>query len=86
MSTNVANGTTFAGPKGVGIYQAIVLASSLRLYAKTGIKPTRGVGPKHMMKLAEQITGLKFKAKEYILAAEALRTWADKTKAEIDAE
>lgn len=57
-------------------YQAIVIASALDLYRKTGMKANRAYTPSAMMKAASQITGRKFKARDYETAAIALREWA----------
>lgn len=62
---------------GVAAYQAATIASGLRLYARTGMKPGRAWTPKAMMARAEQITGKRFKARDYLGAADALIAWAD---------
>ena len=64
METNSisSDGRVYSGPKAVGVFQAKVLRSSLSLYLKTGLKPTRGVGLKQMMILASSIVGTPFKA------------------------
>lgn len=69
-------GTSFVGPRAVDVYVATVLASGLRLYAKTGIKPGRSWTPKNMMAKAAEITGLTFKARAYNEAADALTATA----------
>lgn len=73
--------TTFNGPAGVSIFRATALASGLRLYAKTGMKPNRAWTPTAMLKTAESITGLKFKRGEYEKAAQALTLFAETTLA-----
>ncbi len=67
--------TSFSGTRGVATYVAIVLAAGLRLYAQTGIKPNKAYTPKAMMQKAAQMTGQKFKARNYIGAAQALDAW-----------
>ena len=67
--------TTFAGKAGVATYQALVLKSGLKLYAKAGIVPNRAWTPGRMMKLAAHITGKKFKARDYLGAVAALEAW-----------
>lgn len=68
--------TCFNGTAAVNVYAMTVLASGLRLYAKTGMKPNRAYTPKAMMAAAEMHTGQKFKARDYLGAAEALTTLA----------
>lgn len=65
--------TGFIHPR---LYQAVVIASGLRLYAKTGMKPNRAYTPSAMMRVAENILGRKFRAREYLVAADALSAWA----------
>jgi hypothetical protein len=73
------NGTVFVGTD-VNIFQAAMLASSLRLYAKTGMKPTRGVGPTQMLKLASAITGYTYKRGEFEQAASDLSNYVENLK------
>lgn len=70
-------GVTFQGKAGVDTYRAVVLKHGLKLYAKTGMKPNRAWTPTAMMKLAGEITGEKFKARDYEGAAAALDKWLD---------
>jgi hypothetical protein len=75
----------FSGEHAVSVFQCKVIASGLRLYAKTGMMPNRNYTPKNMMAMATQLTGIKFKARDYLGAADALNLLADKTAAEIKA-
>lgn len=75
--------TMFAGPKAVDVFQCKVIASGLRLYAKTGMKPNAHYTPKNMMAAATRLTGKKFKARDYMGAADALVMLADQTASEI---
>jgi hypothetical protein len=65
------------------MYRAAVLASSLRLYVKSGgrIIPTRGVGIMKMLALASQITGKPYKRTEASKAADDVSAWAKEMKA-----
>lgn len=67
--------TVFQGPEGVAAYVAITLKHGLKLYAATGIKPNRMWTPKNMMAKAAEITGKKFKARDYLAAVDALEIW-----------
>lgn len=69
-------GMSFEGKAGIDVYRYTLLASSLRLFAKTGLKPTRGIGGKQMMAMATELTGVKFKARQYMEAAERLEAVA----------
>lgn len=69
--------TSFNGPDAVNVYAMTVLASGLRMYAKTGMRPNRAYTPKAMMAAAERHTGRKFKARDYEGAAQALKEAAD---------
>ena len=52
---------TVTGSDGMDIFRMLTLKSSLSLYLKTGIKPTRGVGLRQMLDLATEFTGKKYK-------------------------
>lgn len=68
---------SFTGPDAVKVYQATVVGSALRLYARTGMKANRAYTPSAMMRVATALTGKKFKAREYLEAADALKDWAE---------
>jgi hypothetical protein len=74
-------GTTIYGPDGMKFFQAVQLAGALSLYAKTGMKPTRGVGITQMLALATTFTGKKYRRSEAMKASEDVRTWAQTMKA-----
>jgi len=56
-------------------YQALVLASALRYYARTNVPVNSSYTPRNMMRTAAAITGKKFKARDYLGAAAALVEW-----------
>ncbi len=64
--------TVFSGRAAVEVFRAKTLASALRLYAKTGMKPNRMYTPTNMLATAATITGQKFKRGQFDLAAQAL--------------
>jgi hypothetical protein len=66
------NARSFVGEEAVNVFAMAALSSGLRLYAKARILPNRGWTPKAMMQAAERYTGMKFKARDYILAADVL--------------
>lgn len=74
------NGTSFSGSD-VNIFRAIVIASALELYAKTGMQANRAYTPTAMLKAAAEMTGRTFKRGQYTEAATALRALADAAKA-----
>jgi hypothetical protein len=74
-------GTTFVGADAVALFRATAIASGLRLYAKSGIKPNRAWSPTAMLKAASGITGKAYKRGEYAKAAEDVKAWADEMAA-----
>jgi hypothetical protein len=72
---NTPGGTLITG-KGIDTYRYLLLAKSIELYARYGMIPTRGVTISKMMKMASQITGKKFKSRDYAGAAAALKAFA----------
>jgi len=62
------------------IYRAKVMEHALRLYAKTGMKVNTMYTPSAMMRVANQITGKTFKARDYLGAADALKEWVNNEK------
>lgn len=65
----------FSGEAGVSTFVAVTLKSGLKLFARTGMKPNRLWTSKAMMAKAAQITGKKFKARDYDGAIAALEEW-----------
>ena len=59
------------------IYQALVIAKGLEVYARTGMKLNSSYKPASMMKTASAITNQRFRARDYLGAAKALRDWVD---------
>jgi hypothetical protein len=86
ISSHGNGGMTFAGPKGVGVFQALTLASGLRLYAETGVKPNRAWPPTAMLDLAARLTGVKYKRGQFEIAARDLTDLANQLRDEIAAE
>jgi hypothetical protein len=68
---------SFVGPDAVALFRARVIASALRLYAKTGIKANRAYTPTNMLTAATSITGKRYKRGQYELAADDITAWAD---------
>lgn len=77
IEASPGGGTSFVGPDAVKVYQATVVGSALRLYAKCGLKVNRAYTPAAMMKVAAALTGKKFKARDYVGAADALKAFAE---------
>ena len=86
ITAHPGGGMTFAGPKGVDVYRATVLASALRLYAKTGMKPNSAYTPSNMLRAAGEMTGAIYKRGQYEAAAAALTALSAKLREEISAE
>ena len=68
--------TTFVNG-GMDVFRARVIASGLRLYARTGMKPNRAYTPTAMLTAASSLTGEKYKRGEYLKAADDLTRIAD---------
>lgn len=77
MIETLENGDVVITGNGIKVFQATALANALKLYAKTKMQMTRGVTPGRMMKMAGEITGKTFRARDYMGAAVALAEWAD---------
>lgn len=74
---HTGGGTSLVGKDAVALMRAATLASGLRLYARTGMKLTRGASPLKMLAMAKGITGKGYKRGEYLEAAQDLQTWID---------
>lgn len=72
---------SFEGPDAVAFYAAAVLASSLGLYAKCKMIPTRGVTITVMLAHASKITGKTYKRGDAQKAADDVRLWSREMKA-----
>lgn len=75
--TTQSGATVASGAAAVAVFQATTIATALRTYARTGMKMNRAYTPGNMLKMAEKITGKKFKRGQYTEAADALKEWAD---------
>lgn len=73
-------GTSIVGPDATNLYRAIVLRSSIKLYAATGMIPTRGVTITKMLAMAGQYTGKKYKRGQYAEAQADLNVWIETMK------
>lgn len=79
-------GTMFVGPDATNLFRAMTLASSLGLYAKCGIIPTRGVTISKMLAMASQYTGKKYKRGDAAKAQSDVKIWCDAMKAALPIE
>lgn len=70
-------GFVASGPVAVSIVRAMIIRRALLFYAKTKMQVNRAYTPKAMLDAAAGITGLKFKRGQYVVAADALKLWAD---------
>lgn len=84
IQTHSNGAVSVTGPIAVSIYRATVIASALRMYARTGMQANRAYTPAAMMRAAKEITGKKLKARDYIGAADALKAWADQQAAKMN--
>lgn len=79
-------GASFSGPDAVNVYAATVLASALKMYARSGMKASRFHTPKNMLAKASELTGKKYKGRDYLAVAEDLLAWAHSKAVTIHAE
>jgi hypothetical protein len=70
----------FDDSEGVARYRAIVIAKALKLYSDTGFKANRAYTPRRMMNAATEITGQKFKPRQYMDAHDALMAMVNSGK------
>lgn len=75
--------TSFSGPAAVNVFGMLTLASALRLYAKTRMQVNRAYTPTAMLRAASTYTGQKFKARDYLAAADALTAAAHALRANL---
>jgi len=66
---------TFVGERGVETFRAISLKAGLRIFARTGMKPSHSWTPTAMLKAAGTITGKVYKRGQYDLAVADLDAW-----------
>jgi hypothetical protein len=72
---------SFVGGDATNYVRATILSTSLRLYAQSGIIPTRGVTATKMLKMATGYTGKTYKRGQYEQAATDVFKWASEMKA-----
>jgi hypothetical protein len=74
---------SFSGSEAVNVYACRVLASGLRLYAKTGMQPNRRFTPTRMLDAASAQTGKSYKRGQYEQAAADLSALATEATARL---
>jgi hypothetical protein len=67
--------TSYVGRDATELFRVNMLKISIRLWVKTGMKPTRGLGIKKMLAMAERYTGRKYKTSEASEAIDDLHNW-----------
>lgn len=70
-------GVTLYGPDAMKWMKAIALRSSLKFYAKTGMKMTRVATPTMMLTMASEFSGKPYKRGEYDKAVADLDKWIE---------
>lgn len=78
------NAQSFSGEGAINVFVMAALASGLRFYAETGMRPNRAWTPTAMMRAASQHTRKTFKVRDYLGAADALSLKVQIEKARID--
>jgi hypothetical protein len=72
MAIEEYNGGILISGDSTRIYQMMVIAAALRLYATSGKAVNRNYTPNAMMRAATHLTGEHFKPRAYMQAADAL--------------
>jgi hypothetical protein len=67
--------TSYVGKDATELFRVNMLKVSIRLWVKTGMKPTRGMGIRKMLDMATQYTGRKYKTSEAAQAIDDLHNW-----------
>lgn len=67
--------TSYVGRDATQLFRVNMLKVSIRLWLKTGMKPTRGVGIKKMLEMASVYTGRKYKTSQAAEAIDDLHNW-----------
>jgi hypothetical protein len=66
---------SYVGSDATQLFRVNMLKSCIKLWMKTGMLPTRGIGIRKMLKMAEVYTGRKYKTSEAAYAVEDLHNW-----------
>lgn len=77
----LSNGGTIFTGDAINLFQAVTLKGALKLYAKCGMIPTRGMTITKMLKLASSITDKTYKRGDAMQAHDDLVIWIDAARA-----
>jgi hypothetical protein len=80
--THTPGGTVLTGDA-IEFFRVAHLKGFLKLYAKTGMIPTRGVTITHMLALASDVTKKKYRRGDAMKAHDDLKVWCDAFRATI---
>lgn len=78
--------TTFIGPDATNLYRCAVLRGAIKLWAGTGIIPTRGMTITRMLAQATGYSQKPYKRGEALKAVEDLTQWIEAMKAALPIE
>lgn len=67
--------TSYVGRDATELYRVNMIKTSIKLYVKCGLIPTRGVTISKLLKMATVYTGRKYKRSEAMYAVEDLHNW-----------
>lgn len=73
--------TAYVGEDSTNLCRAITLKHALKLYAKCGLIPTRGVTITVMLRIAKEYTGKNYKRGQAMQAAEDVGVWIETMRA-----
>lgn len=78
--------TSYVGPDAVALFRANALRAGIRLYAETGLRPSRVWTPSAMLKAAGRITGKTYKRGRFDEAIADLTVWIETMKLALPVE
>lgn len=79
-------GTMFSGPDSVNLFRAVTLGSALKMYARCGMIPTRGMTITGLLQLASEYTGKNYgrgNREKAALAAADVQVWVNAMRSAI---
>lgn len=71
IETSNGNAVGFVGPDATNLFRAVMLRASIKLFADTGMRPTRGVGMRQMLDMATGYSGKPYNGRAGLALAMA---------------
>ncbi|WCD44239.1 hypothetical protein Lumi_100 [Xylophilus phage Lumi] len=80
ITNHPGGGFTVQGADGIKYFKACTLKGAIKMYALTGMIPTRGVTITKMLALAKEFTGKDYKRGQAMIAHADLEVWCSTMK------